>query len=157
MDHEWFKTRLSELQDAELPEEERRRILQHAGACPSCREQLEHWKGIRQALSGLLRVDSSDAFIGQVMTKVGTLPTPQPAVWRLGLDRLTSWIPEWLYPELGIAAAALLLFAIGFFQQGLAAVSAESLLMSRQPRDIEWVRSPQPTGGAALEILWEGI
>ena len=137
MDHKWFKTRLLDFQDSELPEQERRQILQHAEACPSCREQLEHWKGSRQALSHLLRVDPSEAFVGQVMARVEAIPVRQPAHWQRGLDRLTSWIPEWLYPEFGLTAAALFLFALTYFQQ--TPVSAEALLLNRLPQEDQWI------------------
>lgn len=111
MNHEWFKAR---------------------------REELRNWKRIRQMLRHLLRIDSSDAFVERVMRKVEALPVPQPALRGLGLDRLTSRIPEWLYPELGLAAAAtLLLLTLASLQR--MPVSTEALLLNRLPQEDQWI------------------
>ena len=120
------------------------------------RQQRKDWRQIRGALSKLLTVKPSETFVQQVMGKVEEIPAYQPAGWRLWLDRLTPRIPQWVYPELGVAAAALLLLALTFFQQATPAVSAEALLLSRQTRDIEWVSSPSSSGRRSLAILWEG-
>ena len=138
MDHEWFKTRLLDLQDAELPEEERRRILQHVEVCPSCDEQLKHWKATRHALSSLLQVSSSDAFVDQVMAKVEAIPAHRPMGWRHRLDRLVSWIPEWIYPELGLVAAGAILFLTAASLQQTP-VSTEALLLNRLPLKDRWM------------------
>lgn len=119
------------------------------------REQRKHWRETRQALLKLLTIKPSQEFVQQVMNKVGSIPAGQP-VWRLWLDRLFPPVPQWLYPEMGLAAAALLLMALNFFQQATPAVSAEALLLSRQTRDIEWVSSPSSSGRTSLAILWEG-
>ena len=139
MDHDWFKTRLLELQDAELPELERQQILQHAQACPSCREELERWKVTQQALSGLLKVSPSDVFVERIMSKVETSPAPQLPLCRRGfLEKLASWVPEWLYPELGLAAAAVILFfTLTSLQQ--VPVSTEALLLNRLPEGDQWI------------------
>ena len=154
MDHTSIQKRLRDLQDSELPQEERRQIRQHLESCPACRQQLERWQSTRQALSQLLQVAPSETFVSRVMEEVERVPARQPAHWRIELGRWIPRIPAWLYPELGIAVAALLLLAIGSFQQGT--VSMETLLLNREPRDVQWVAAHQRSNRTDLDMLWEG-
>ncbi len=145
MDHDWFRERLLDLQDAELPEEERRQVLRHAENCPACREQLEHWKQTRRVLSEIAGPAPSEAFVGRVMTAVQGVPSPQREEWRGRYSVLR--VPEWFYPEIGLAAAALALFMLSLFQQEAPlSVSSEVLLLSRMPQDSQWVSRSEPAG-----------
>ncbi|MCM8794337.1 MAG: zf-HC2 domain-containing protein [Candidatus Omnitrophica bacterium] len=142
MNHEWFQARLLDLQDEELPASQRQELLRHLQDCPACRQQVEHWNQTRQALSELGKwFFKEEPFVGRVMERIGTIPAYQPAGGFGGLIR----IPEWLYPELGLAAAAMVLFAIHMFLQQ-PAVSSETLLLSRMPQDVQWMGRSGPSG-----------
>ncbi len=157
MDHTQVQKRLLDFQDAELSEQERRQMGQHVQSCQECRRQLEHWEKTRQALSHSLEVLPSEAFLNQVMSKVEAIPAYEPVVRRRWLGRLTFPIPERFYPEFGIAAAALVLLALASFQKNQGLVSAEGLLLSRLPRDIQWVGQTQSPSEEGLDFLWEEV
>ena len=146
MDHDWFRERLLDFQDAELSEDERRQVFRHAEGCPVCRERLEQWKQTRRILSEISGTVSSEVFVSRVMTEVQGNPVPRRGTgWRRRFAVLR--VPEWLYPEIGLAAAALALFMLSLLQQETPlAVSSETLLLSRLPQDSQWVGRSEPAG-----------
>ena len=124
-------------------------------------EQLERWKRTRKVLSQLLKVTPSEEFVDQVMRKVEAIPVRRPVGWRLGLGRLLHriQIPGWLYPELGLATVALLLFLTGLLSRQ-PSVSTETLLLSRLPGRTQWVGQSEPLREKEIsdwDILWEGV
>lgn len=52
-DHHFVQARMSEYVDQELPPAERRRVEQHVGACPQCRQLLATLKRTIEGLRGL--------------------------------------------------------------------------------------------------------
>ena len=89
------------------------------------------YRKIKKSLVTALRVEPSEFFVERVMAQVEarSAPARRPApVLR---------VPAWLYPELGLAAAALLVFLLGTVQR--TPVSADTLLLGRLPREDRWV------------------
>ena len=149
MNHEWYQARLMEWKDAELPEGEREQVLGHLKACPSCRARVERWKQTRQSLSELGKGFFQESpFVGRVMEKIQGASEKRPR-----LRRFFFRIPEWIYPELGLAAAAVtLFFAFSILQHP--DVSLETLLLGWSPADLQWIdetASPSPDA-----TLWNG-
>lgn len=101
------------------------------------REKLRRWRGIRRALVSSLRVGPSETFVQRVMRGVeaeapaGARPAPARP-WALRIP-----VPQWAYPELGLAAAALLVLLLGSLQR--MPVSTEALLLGRLPARDQWV------------------
>lgn len=146
MEHRWYEERLLDFQDAETSAEDRREMLHHLESCAACRERLQRWEAARRELTPLQKVPTSEPFVARVMAQV-TAPAARRIGWKIQ-------IPAWIYPELGLAAAAaLLFFMVGSTPQR--PVSAEGLLVARFSPDMEWVGTAQPSQGAGLEILWE--
>ena len=106
------------------------------------REKLRRWRGIRRTLASSLRVEPSEAFVQRVMSGVeapaAVRPVPadaRPARGRPWALRLP--VPQWVYPELGLAAALLLALLLGSLQR--MPVSTEALLLGRLPVQDRWV------------------
>lgn len=107
---------------------------------------------IKQALSELLQPGPQEPFVRWVMAAVEALEVPaQPVGWWGRLSVLAGRIPEWSYPELGLAAAALLVFVVTSFQPIL--VSSELLLLSRLPEVSQPISPLEEAGGLSME--WE--
>ena len=149
MEHDWASERLADFEAGELPNQEIVRVRKHLEVCSACCDALEHWRQTRAALSRLTEPKPADPFIRQAMTRVKALPETQssPGVFH---------IPDWRYPELGIAAAATVLFVVGYFGFPVETVSAETVLMSRKSSGAEWMNALQEPDKSALDILSEG-
>ncbi len=136
MEHNWVQERLADFEEGRLPDAQMRSVLQHLEECPECREALQQWQQTRQSVAALVTPAPSELFIDRVMARVESLPV-----------RVKPWVPEWLYPEVGIAVAATILFVIGYFGIPADHVSAEMVFDSLQPSGCELM---------STEILWEG-
>jgi anti-sigma factor RsiW len=145
MEHNQIQEQLADFEEGQLPDAQMRLVLHHLEGCPECREALRQWQQARQSVADCVTPEPSDSFVQRVMARVETLPAG--SAFR---------IPEWLYPELGVAAAATLLFVVGYFGVPLPTVSAERLLDSFQPRGGEWINTLHEPHKSAVEILWEG-
>ncbi len=91
----------------------------------------KRYREIKKSLITALRVEPSEFFVNRVMAEVEAKPAParRPVpVFR---------VPAWLYPELGLVAAALAVFLLGAVQR--MPVSADALLLGRLPQEDRWV------------------
>lgn len=110
------------------------------------REKLRRWRGIRRALVSSLRVEPSEAFVQRVMSGVEAPAAVRPAPADARPARGRPWVfrlpvPQWAYPELGLAAALLLVLLLGSLQR--VPVSTEALLLGRLPARDRWVGSTE--------------
>lgn len=87
----------------------------------------------KKSLIEALRVESSEFFVSRVMAEVEARSAPAGAPAPV----LRLRVPGWLYPELGLAAAALLIFLLGTVER--TPVSADALLLGRLPQEDRWV------------------
>jgi len=149
MDHEWYQTRLMEWKDPEFPEEEREQLLGHLKTCPSCQTRLERWEETRQSLSELGKGFFPESpFVGRVMEKIQGVPKKRSLRRRFFFQ-----IPEWFYPELGLATAALVLF-FAFSALQHSDISLETLLLGWEPSDLQWIDGSESSPMDAT--LWNG-
>ncbi len=144
MEHNRVQERLADFEEGQLPNPQMRTVLHHLESCAECREALQQWQQTRQIVATWVTQEPSSPFVDRVMARVESLPV-----------RTKRWIPEWLYPELGIAAAAAVIFVIGYFGVPSAHVSAETVLDSLQPAGSQWINTLHEPNKSAAEILWE--
>lgn len=145
MEHNWAQERLADFEEGQLPDTQMRSVLQHLEECSECREALQQWQQTRQAVATWVTPPPSPFFVDRAMARVESLPV-----------RTKRWVPEWLYPELGVAVAATILFVIGYLGVSSHSVSAETVLDSLQPSGSEWMSKLHRPDKSAVEILWEG-
>ncbi len=91
------------------------------------------YREIKKSLITALRVEPSEFFVNRVRAEVEARSAP--ARRTAPVRRLR--VPGWLSPELGLAAAALLIFLLGTVQR--TPVSADALLLGRLPQEDRWV------------------
>lgn len=101
----------------------------------------KRWREIRKALPGALKVEPSEAFVRSVMAGVEAVTSPRPAGVPFAPRPWVLRIPGWVYPELGLAAAALLVMLLHSFQLHQTPVSTEALLLGRLSQEDRWVAS----------------
>ncbi|PIQ82288.1 MAG: hypothetical protein COV76_04510 [Candidatus Omnitrophica bacterium CG11_big_fil_rev_8_21_14_0_20_64_10] len=106
-------------------------------------------EAIGRPLADLLNVAPDERFVAGVMARIEVLPVPG---WRGWLRRLEERIPGWLYPELGMAVAAFLVFLAAAFQP--IPVSADILLVDRLERSPAPAEGLLPATGTEEELLW---
>lgn len=114
--------------DGELTPEERLRIEQVIAASKECRDLLAQW-GLQRSVFGRLKKTgpNDDAFVSRVMNRLDELKVPEPE---------PAEAPEflrWLFPALGYAFSAILVFMTLSVKQP--SVSADIILLSEMPQE----------------------
>lgn len=89
------------------------------------------YRKIKESLITALRVEPSEFFVNRVMAEVEAQAAPARRPARV------LRVPAWFYPEMGLVAAALLVFLLGTVQR--MPVSADALLLGRLPQEDRWI------------------
>ena len=94
MDHREITSKLYELYDGELPEDEARSVREHLSGCGECRAEVELWSRARKSFLDQTPVQIPVQFTENVMAKIAAQPRTiswVELIWRGGLLPLQSW------------------------------------------------------------------
>jgi anti-sigma factor RsiW len=146
MDHQTVKDKLFALHDRELPEEIRQEVAGHLANCSECHETYVQWQRTANAFFQPPRIQTSEAFVYQVMERVNALKEPRG---------LTPWGMRirWLAPALGLTGVLLL------FMGQPSAVSVEALLLAERQDQVSSrfvFASEPPTTDEVFGFIVEG-
>jgi hypothetical protein len=145
----------------ELSLEDEERIEDHLDACVQCREEMERYKAVGQALSGrelqppagLLAECRHDLMRAVYRDEAAVRRRPETRAWplfRQGLDTLLA-----PFARLRAPLGALALIALGFFSARILTRTTDRELVSApvaDPTVISTVRSVQPDASGRVQI-----
>lgn len=116
---EAYQEGLLALAEGELQGGDRARVEAHAGACPACRAELVAIRETLELARGIPVPEPPERFWEEFAAEVGRrvrqeaparqAPAPAPSLW----ERLRDWLPLRPVPAMALAAAAVLVVALG--------------------------------------------
>ena len=128
MDHRMAHELVWMLEDQELSQTQRQKVLTHVETCGECSTQLTQWRAAQRLITRVLHPDPSEAFVASVMNRLpsASAPSLRPA-------RVRWSVPWWLVQQIGMGVAGFVL-AIGLVaQRPPILVTTETLLMAGSP------------------------
>lgn len=117
-DHEHMRQRLFACEEGELPEAERREVMDHLESCPDCRAAARRWTTLAGAFFRT-PAPPSEHFVRRVMARIEA-ERRSLSIWE------GAW--RWLVPALGVGVAALALVVTT--PRGESPLSTEALLLA---------------------------
>lgn len=150
MDHKTYQEKLLAFRDAELSDEERRKIAAHAEQCAECRAVLDAWGRLGTVLSRTAMPAASKSFVDGVMGRLARMEEPEPEPAR------PAWFPNWLFPALGYAFAFFLMFAAITHPNARPLVNTETVLLTYTSQGSEWTFSKEPADIIKIVGMKEG-
>jgi len=146
MSHDTPKEKLFAFYDGELTGEARREVEAHVANCSECRDAYAQWQQTANVFFRVPNVQTSDAFVHQVMGRLTASVRPH---------RAASWMEmRWLIPAAGLAG--ILLLVLGSAQHS---VSLEALLLADGPENMPAqfvLASDTPSADDVLGLVMEG-